>query len=273
MFYGTAWKEADTQRLTLQAINAGFRAFDTANQRKHYCEQAVGDAIQVAFDGGLVQRGEIYLQTKFTFQRGQDHRLPYDPNASIGIQVEQSFESSLSHLGVPCIDSFLLHGPCYSRGLTDEDWQAWRAIEKLHECGKVASIGVSNFAIDQLQSLCRDAKYKPAYVQNRCFAVHGWDRIVRDECRHQGIRYQGFSLLTANRQWLADKKVAAMARKYAATIPQLVFRFAQDLEIIPLTGTTNTEHMRQDLDAQFSLTDEDRSRLESIAERNSNTEV
>ena len=53
---------------------------------------------------GLVRRDDLFLQTKYTFQDGQDHRLPYDPDAPIAKQVEQSFASSLEHLGVATID-------------------------------------------------------------------------------------------------------------------------------------------------------------------------
>ncbi len=74
--YGTAWKEQETQRLTELALRQGFRGIDTANQRRHYDEAAVGRGIAVAIENGLLHRDELFLQTKFTYQRGQDHRLP-----------------------------------------------------------------------------------------------------------------------------------------------------------------------------------------------------
>src|SRR6185503_18404648 len=85
--YGTAWKEDQTQRLTELALQQGFRGIDTANQRKHYHEAAVGAGIAAAIQRGIVRREEVFLQTKFTFQAGQDHRLPYDPRASVATQV------------------------------------------------------------------------------------------------------------------------------------------------------------------------------------------
>src|SRR6202030_3307490 len=97
--YGTAWKEDETQRLTELALQQGFRGIDTANQRRHYLEAAVGQAIAASIARRLVTRDELLLHTKFTFRRGQDHRLPYDPAAPIAAQVEQSFASSLEHLG------------------------------------------------------------------------------------------------------------------------------------------------------------------------------
>src|SRR4029079_7814752 len=134
--YGTAWKEHQTQRLVELAINQGFRGIDTANQRRHYDEAAVGRGIATAIGGGRVGRSDLFLQTKFTFKRGQDHRLPYDPDAPIPVQVEQSFANSLEHLRVETIDSYLLHGPTQRTGLTAADWEVWKAMEAIHDSGR-----------------------------------------------------------------------------------------------------------------------------------------
>src|SRR5205807_532609 len=96
--YGTAWKEDQTERLTALALQQGFRGIDTANQRRHYHEAAVGQAVAAAVGRRQVRREELFLQTKFTSRCGQDHRLPYDPEAPVPAQVEQSFASSLEHL-------------------------------------------------------------------------------------------------------------------------------------------------------------------------------
>src|SRR5437868_43781 len=96
--YGTAWKEDDTERLTELALRTGFRGIDTANQRRHYDEAGVGRAVRTLIGSGLVRRDELFLQTKYTFRAAQDHRLPYDANAPIAVQVEQSFASSAAHL-------------------------------------------------------------------------------------------------------------------------------------------------------------------------------
>ena len=245
--YGTAWKEDETQRVTELAIRNGFRGIDTANQRRHYHEAAVGAGIGAVIASGLVTRDELFLQTKYTFQRGQDHRLPYDPNAPIATQVEQSFSSSLEHLDTDWIDSYLLHGPTQASGLTDSDWEAWQAMETIHENGQARLLGVSNISLEQLQSLCEGARVSPSFVQNRCYAVHGWDRAIREFCSTQGITYQGFSLLTANRQALSSPRLAEMAMDHGCTVAELIFGFALEVGMIPLTGTTNADNMRGDL--------------------------
>lgn len=250
IIYGTAWKEDRTQPLVELALQAGFRGIDTANQRKHYHEAAVGDAIANAFASGLVRRDELFLQTKFTFRAGQDHRLPYDPAAPIREQVEQSFISSLAHLQTKYVDSYLLHGPSTRAGLTDNDWQAWEAIEAIHDSGRARAIGVSNVNVGQLQLLLDQARVRPRIVQNRCYASQGWDRAVRELCSAHHIVYQGFSLLTANRTVLAHPDVVRIAQRLACSVPQLVFRFAMNIGIMPLTGTTSENHMRDDMAAQ-----------------------
>src|SRR6266446_6933694 len=114
--YGTAWKEDRTQALTELALRMGFRGIDTANQRRHYVEAAVGQGLAAAYRAGVVTRADVFLQTKFTYQPGQDHRLPYDPTADLATQVAQSLASSLEHLGTDHVDSYVLHGPASRLG-------------------------------------------------------------------------------------------------------------------------------------------------------------
>src|ERR1700733_3600957 len=93
--YGTAWKEDRSAALTELALKSGFRGIDTANQRRHYFEAGVGEGLAAAYRAGVVTRADLFLQTKFTYQDGQDHRLPYDPAASLSTQVAQSLAGSL----------------------------------------------------------------------------------------------------------------------------------------------------------------------------------
>jgi diketogulonate reductase-like aldo/keto reductase len=263
--YGTAWKEEETARLTALALRQGFRGIDTANQRRHYHEAAVGEAVATAIKAGVVSRGELFLQTKFTSRDGQDHRLPYDANAPVATQVEQSFASSLEHLGTDIIDSYVLHGPTQRDGLGTADWEAWRAMEAIHDTGRARLLGVSNVSLAQLQELCAGARVRPRFVQNRCYAARGWDRRVREFCAANGIAYQGFSLLTANRDVLTHPETARIAERHGRDVSQIVFRFAFDVGVVVLTGTTNADHMRADLDVfDFRLETDEVKRIESL---------
>ncbi len=268
ILYGTAWKEERTRGLVELALAAGFTGFDTANQRKHYHEAGVGEAVVAAIEAGSVRRDDLFLQSKFTHQRGQDHRLPYDPQANVAEKVRQSFESTLEHFRTDFLDSYVLHGPSAAQGFTDDDWEVWRAMERLHAEGKAKRIGVSNVNLGQLQLLLKEAKVKPAFVQNRCYARTRWDAAVRETCAAHGVVYQGFSLLTANAAELQSVAAQSIARRTARPIAAVVFNFAMRVGMLPLTGTSDPAHMRDDLSARdFELTPEDVATLEGISGR------
>ena len=263
--YGTAWKKDATAQLVQLAVCSGFKAIDTANQLIHYQEALVGEALLALADQG-VKRETLFLQTKFTPVGGQDHRTPYDASASITMQVEQSFESSLGHLHTDYVDSYVLHGPYSRGGLGAADWEVWTAIESLYQSGKAKMIGVSNVNAGQLRLLCEKAKIKPMVVQNRCYAMFGWDKDVREICQAQRIIYQGFSLLTANQNLFADPEVRAIAQRLETGPAQVIFRFAQQIGMLPLTGTTDQQHMKDDLGIDnFELSSEEIKQIEMIS--------
>ena len=270
--YGTAWKSERTCDLVSLALDAGFRAIDTANQLKHYFEAGVGEALKQKFSEGIVLREDLFIQTKFTYPHGQDNRLPYHLDATPAEQVRQSCISSLDHLGVDYLDSYILHGPSVAQGLSPVDFEVWRAMERLKTEGKTRFLGVSNISIEQLELLCEHGGTIPTYVQNRCFASTGWDRQVRTFCRKNGIAYQGFSLLTANARELQSEEFLKIVKGTGGTISQVVFQFASRIGIIPLTGTTDPIHMKEDLAFdRVRLTDSDVAKIENIAENTTAT--
>jgi diketogulonate reductase-like aldo/keto reductase len=263
--YGTAWKEDQTKELVKTALEAGFRGIDTANQRKHYHEEGVGKALSEVFNEGLVDREDLFVQTKFTHEKGQDHRMPYDPDDSLETQVRDSFESSLNHLNLERIDSYVLHGPTTRSGLAEADRTVWRTMEELVRTDRLDRIGASNIGPEQLELLLEFAEVRPSFVQNRCFARTAWDRPVRQICDEHDIHYQAFSLLTANKNELRNQAVKKIADRHDKTIPQIIFRFGLEIGMIPLTGTTDPRHMEQDLNCyEFELTDEEARTLEEI---------
>src|SRR5207244_4124598 len=265
VMYGTAWKKEATTRLVQSAVAAGFTAIDTANQLIHYQEALVGEAVQALTKQGIA-RDRLFLQTKFTPTNGQDHRTPYDASADLTTQVKKSFASSLVHLCTEYVDSYVLHGPYQRRGLGNADREVWAAMEGLYQSGKAKMIGISNVTAEQLTQLCERAKHKPMVVQNRCYAALGWDKEVREICRAHAIISQGYARLTASGAVLADPEARAIAARLRAGIAQVVFRFAMQIGMLPLTSTTNPQHMKEDLQAErFDLSPEDIRRIETIA--------
>jgi len=263
--YGTAWKEDRTAVLTELAIRNGFRGIDTANQRRHYFEAGVGAALAAAYREGLVSRDGLFLQTKFTYRPGQDHRLPYDPEASLSTQVAQSMASSLEHLQTDYVDSYVLHGPWSGRGWTSADAESWDAMRRERDAGRTLLLGVSNVSLQHLEQMAATTEL-PYFVQNRCYARMGWDRDVRLFCRSHKIVYQGFSLLTANLEVLRHPFVGALAARKGVTPAQIVFAFARSAGMLPLTGTSDAEHMRQDLlSRELNLSREEIQTIEGLS--------
>jgi len=263
--YGTAWKEDHTQALTELAIRTGFRGIDTANQRRHYYEAGVGQALAAAYRDGMVTRDDLFLQTKFTYRDGQDHRLPYDPAADLSTQVVQSMASSLEHLGTDHVDSYVLHGPASGYGWTDDDAETWAAMARERDAGRTRLLGVSNVSLRHLEQMAAAGAEMPAFVQNRCFARLGWDRAVRAFCTERGIVYQGFSLLTANVEVLHHPQMARISARLKAAPTQTVFRFALAVGMLPLTGTSDVLHMTQDLASRdLALTPDEVRTIESL---------
>ena len=264
--YGTAWKEDRTAALAELALRSGFRGIDTANQRRHYVEAGVGQALAAAYRDGVVTRADVFVQTKFTYRSGQDHRLPYDPTAPVATQVAQSMASSLEHLGTDHVDSYVLHGPASGHGWSEDDVDAWAAMVRERDLGHTRWLGVSNVSLRHLIQMEATGAERPAFVQNRCFARFGWDRAVRAFCTERAIVYQGFSLLTANPEVLQHPLVGRLAARAKATPAQIVFAFARVVGMLPLTGTSDPRHMTQDLASRdLALSPDEVQAIETLA--------
>jgi diketogulonate reductase-like aldo/keto reductase len=256
IIYGTAWKKDRTADLVVKAIQTGFRGIDTACQPKHYNEALVGTALQRLKSHGI-EREELFLQTKFTPLSGQDPRqMPYDMNAPVELQVAQSFEASKKNLQIEYVDSLLLHSPMAPHALL---MKAWNAMEKIQKTGGARQLGISNcYDTEVIRSLYTDANVKPAVVQNRFYQETGYDADLRYWCSNHGVIYQSFWTLTANPHILASNTIRTIAQKYKKSEAQIFFRYLSQSGIVPLTGTSSEQHMREDLSIfDFELSSED----------------
>jgi len=256
IIYGTAWKKDHTADLVEKAILAGFRGIDTACQPKHYNEPLVGAALQRLKDHGI-KREVLFLQTKFTPLSGQDPRqVPYDKNSPVELQVAQSFEASKKNLQTEYVDSLVLHSPMQPHALL---MKVWNAMEKIQKTGGARQLGISNcYDTETVRSLYTDANVKPAVVQNRFYQETRYDAELRNWCSNHGVIYQSFWTLTANPHILSSNTVRTIAQKYKKTEAQIFFRYLSHSGIVPLTGTSSEQHMREDLSIfDFELSSED----------------
>jgi diketogulonate reductase-like aldo/keto reductase len=266
ILYGTAWKRTDTAALVRQALAAGFRGIDTACQPRHYHEPGVGEGVAASLGMGM-SRADLYLQTKFTPLSGHDpQRVPYSPDAPLAEQIEQSFAASLRHLRTDYLDCLLLHSPLPTAART---LAAWRALEAIVERGGTRRIGISNcYDIERLKALWRDARVKPAVVQNRFHAETGYDREIRAFCTEHGIVYQSFWTLTANPLLLVDDAIRDAAQRHGRTPEQVLFRYLTQQGAVPLTGTRSLAHMQEDLAIfEFALGSAELAAIDALLDR------
>ena len=164
------------------------------------------------------------------------------------------------------IDSYLLHGPTRRSGLAPADWEAWRAMEAIHDSGRARLLGVSNVTLEQLDSSCAGRRASgPASSRTGATPPGAGTATSGRSAPRNGLVYQGFSLLTANREALAHPEVARIAGRHGRTVAQVVFRFALEVGMVPLTGTTDPDHMRADLEVfDFRLEPDEVERIERI---------
>lgn len=263
IIYGTAWKKERTKELVIQAVNAGFRGIDTACQPKHYHEKGVGDALELLYTQGI-RREELFVQTKFTPLGGQDPlNIPYDKNAELAVQVEQSFRVSKQNLQTGYVDSLVLHSPLFPF----KDLQSvWKAMEVLAHKGEAKRLGISNiYDLQTLERLYEIADVKPSVVQNRFYQESGYDKEIRSFCTANNIRYQSFWTLTANPHILESRELFDLARKYDKNVIQILFAYLHQIGITPLIGTADLEHMLNDLKSfDISLEENEKSKLDTL---------
>ncbi|CAG5140307.1 uncharacterized protein ALTATR162_LOCUS682 [Alternaria atra] len=250
--YGTAWKKDQTKRLVKEALAKGFRRVDTAAQPRHYQESLVGEALREAIEDGILERRELYLQTKYTTPAGQDlNNMPYDPEAPLDTQIHISVASSLNNLrhdghseSGSYIDCLLLHSPLPT---IDQTLQAWRLLES-YVPHKIRSLGISNVTLPVLETIYEHATVKPAVVQNRFYPQTRYDVPLRAFCRGHGIMYQSFWTLTGNPSLLRSKPVAALAQTTNIGLPVALYALVMDQGVMVLNGTTSSDHMQADLE-------------------------
>jgi diketogulonate reductase-like aldo/keto reductase len=263
IIYGTAWKKQLTTDLVLAAWQAGFRAFDTACQPKHYREDLVGDALVTIMQMGA-KREDFYLQTKFTPISGQDAAsIPYDPALPVAQQIAQSFAVSQKNLHTTYLNALILHSPLKS---LDATLDAWRAMEIIFNQGGALQLGISNcYDVDFFKRLYARADVKPSILQNRFYAKTGYDAALRAFCLEHNIGYQSFWSLTANPHILEDAYLILLCRRLRKTPAQIFLRYLTCRDITPLTGTSDVQHMLEDLSIfDFELSVDDLAQIDHL---------
>jgi 2,5-diketo-D-gluconate reductase A len=229
----------ETQEKVEEALAVGYRHVDTAAAYRN--EAGVGAAI--AATG--VRREDVFVTTKlWNSEQGYDSTL-------------RAFEKSIERLGTGHVDLYLIHWPLPARDLFLD---TWRAFERIQEEGGTRSIGVSNFRIEDLQRLERDAERQPTVNQ---IELHL--RLQQAELRawhaDRDIATEAWSPL-AQGDLLEDGTIETVAAHHDRTPAQVILRWHLQIGNVVIPKSSNPERIRENFEVfDFDLSEDDMAAL------------
>jgi len=240
---GYAGGGKDTEKMVETALKVGYRHFDTAMGYGN--EEAVGNAIRASG----IPREEIFVTTKLP---GEYHD-----------RVQEGFEASLKALDIGYIDLFLMHWPQAIRDgqkiSPDESptfVETWLDMEKLVDTGKVKSLGVSNFSVQNLEKLLAKAKIVPADNQVELHPCHP-DHELLEYSKSKGIHLTAYCPLGQYESpFFEDPALLSIAKRNEKTVSQVVLSWAVQRGTAVVPKSANEGRMKQNLDV-FTLSPED----------------
>ena len=223
------------------ALSCGVRLFDTA----HFCgnEIEVGEAIRES----NIPREEIFVITKLYPNQFEN------PEAAI--------EESLQKLNLGYIDMMLLHHP------GKNDVETYKKIEKYISEGKIHSVGLSNWYIEELKNFLPKVKIKPALVQNEIHPYYQENEVVKF-IQSLGIAVQGWYPLGGrgfNKELLSEPVLQKIAENHKKTLVQVILRWNLQKNIVIIPGSSNPAHIKENTEIfDFELTDEEMEQIKNL---------
>ena len=234
------------------AIDLGYKHIDTAQAYGN--ERGVGEGIRAAG----ISREQVFVTTKVAAEN-----KTYQSAAA-------SIDESLQKLGMDYADLIIIHCPqpwAEFRGAKRyfaENKIVWKALEEAYEAGKVRSIGVSNFLVDDLQNILEDCRIKPM-VNQILLHIGETPKDLLDFCNQQDILVEAYSPI-AHGQALKNEQIAQVAKKYGVTIPQMCIQYTLQLGTVSLPKSSNPEHIKSNIQLDFTISDEDMITLAGIGQ-------
>lgn len=244
--------DASVPSAVKKAIELGYRHIDTAQAYEN--EKGVGLGIK---ESGI-ERSKLFVTTKLAAEIKS-----YD-------EAVAAIDESLEKLGLDYIDSMIIHSPQPWAEFGKEDRffegnrEAWRALEDAYKAGKLKSIGVSNFKVEDLQNLINNCSVKP--MSNQVLAhISNTPQDIIQFCQDNDILVEAYSPI-AHGELLKNDKVKEVADKYEVSVPQLSIRYDLQLGLLPLPKTANPDHMKSNSNVDFEISEEDMALLKSLEE-------
>lgn len=233
------------------AVKLGYRHMDTAQAYGN--ERGVGEGIRTCG----VPREELFVVSKVA----AEHKTYEEAKAGI--------DETLKKMELDYLDMMIIHSPQpwvevnqSENRYVEGNRQAWRALEEAYNEGKLKAIGVSNFQIEDLESLMETAKVKPMVNQVLCHISNTPLELI-EFCQKSNIAIEAYSPI-AHGEILNQPEIKAIADKYGVTVPQLCIRYTLQLGAISLPKTANPEHMESNAKVDFTISAEDMETLKSF---------
>ena len=243
--FGTYKSEA---QVILQAIEAGYRYFDTASF--YGTEKSIAEAVKKS---GL-RREEFFIASKLW-----KDDMGYE-------KTKTAFNKTLENLESEYIDVFMIHWP--RPDLTRTDWkeldlETWQALEEFYEQGKIRALGFSNFLPYHAENIIKNSKIFPAIAQLEFHAGHT-QTFALNYYREKKILLQAWSPIARGRV-AEDELIIELANKYHVTAAQICLRFCVEEGVMPLPKASSPERLKENLSVlDFEISPEDVSRIENM---------
>lgn len=232
------------------AIEVGYRHIDTAESYGN--ERGVGEGVRTSG----VPREELFVTTKL-----EAAYKTYE-------EAKAGIEGSLEALDIEYIDLMIIHSPWPWPEFGGEDryfegnLQAWRALEEAHQAGDIRAIGVSNFERPDLQNIIDNGTVKPVLNQVLAHITHTTFDVI-EYSLDQGLVVEAYSPV-GHGELLENSEIRRVADKYGVSVPQLSIRYCLQLGLLPLPKTGNPDHMRENAQVDFEISDEDMEALKNL---------
>lgn len=223
------------------ALNSGVRLIDTAYM--YHNEEEVGRAIR----DSNVPREEIFVITKI-------YPTQFD-------NPEEAIEMALEKLDIGYIDMMLLHHP------GDGDVEAYKAMEKYVEDGKIRSIGLSNWYVEELEEFLPQIDITPALVQNEIHPYYQENDVI-PYIQNLGIVVQGwypFGGRGHTSELLGNETIVDIAKEHGVSAAQVILRWNLQKGVVVIPGSSNPEHIKENTEIyDFELTNDQMDRINAL---------
>lgn len=223
------------------ALEYGVRLIDTAYI--YHNEVQVGEAVNTS----QVPRKEIFITTKL-YPNQFDH-------------AQEAIDEALENLHVDYIDLMLLHHP------GENDVQAYKAMEEAVKEGKIRSIGLSNWYIEELEAFLPQIEITPSVIQNEIHPYYQ-DSDVIDYIQEKGIVVEGWYPLGGRghqSELLNDPVLQEIAKAHDVSVAQVILRWNLQRGVIVIPGSSNPDHIKENTQLyHFSLTAEEMKQIEAL---------